>query len=347
MKKTVSFLLALVAVVSMNLSAFALKGTETDNLTNEEIMTETQETIGSLALAAAENSNISPSDVIAPNQSLRFPILIEENGAAVPLTEKHMEHHRLRLDKVSGKKAVRSVKIIEENGTYLLELNTLLGYPADIVEYSAVLNLIDKNSGKVSHSLPLNIAVGYKSISDDMVEGVANGDFIFIDNNAPVITAEQFERMDELTNGGAVTITNGDWSYEVRVGGQKSVNLLNNGRSIKEIVSQFEEQNFRFLSFPAGPAFDFTGTLSLDISEEMEDFEEIHLYSYYNGKLNKVYATLNEDEGTLSFKSKYTGRFVITDKAIPNGTVVELCDNSCDNISNNATISKPNPSTGA
>ncbi len=349
MKKTVSFLLALMAVVSMNLGAFALKSTEPSNPTTGEIMTEENKNeAGSLSLGAAENSDVTLRGVIAPNQSLRFPIFINENGTAVPLTEQHMEHHRLRISNVSHKNAVRSVKIVEDHGAYLLEVNTLLGYPTEIKEYNAVLNLLEKNSGKVIHSLPLNFGVGYNSISDDMVEGVANGEFIFIDNNAPVITAEQFERMDKLTNGGKVTITNGDWSYEVRVGGQKSVNLLHNERTIKEIVSQFQDQDFRFLSFPAGPAFDFTGTLTIDVSEELEQFEEIHLYSYYNGKLNKVHATLNEDDGTLSFKSKYTGRFVITDKAIKNGTVVENCDDSCDNISNSGnSTEKPNPSTGA
>jgi len=349
-KKTFAFLLSLMAVVSMNLSAIAFEGNQTNDLTTEEIVTEENNSIGSLSLGAAQNSDVTLSGVIAPNQSLRFPILINENGASVPLTEKHMENHRLRLDKVQNKKALRSAKIVEDKGAYLLEVNTLLGYPTDIAEYSAVLNLLEKNSGKITHTLPLHFGVGYNSISDDMVEGVANGEFIFIDNNAPVITEEQFERMDELTNGGKVTITNGDWSYEVRVGGQKSVNLLHHQRAIKEIVSHFQEQDFRFLSFPAGPAFDFTGTFTIDVSEELEQFEEIHLYSYYNGKLSKVHATLNEDEGSLSFKSKYTGRFVLTDKAIKNGTVVEDCDNSCDNVANNnsgSSNTKPNPSTGA
>lgn len=349
MKKTISFLLALMAVASMNLGAFAMEGGLQNDLTTGEIMTEVNNNeVGSLSLGTAENSELSLSGLIAPNQSLRFPILINENGASVPLTEQHMENHRLRVSNVSNKNAVRSVKVVEDNGTYLLEVNTLLGYPTDIQEYSAVLDLLEKSSGKVTHNLALNFAVGYNSIPDDMVEGVANGEFIFIDNNTPVITEEQFERMDKLTNGGKVTITNGDWTYEVRVGGQKSVNLLHNERAIKEIVSQFEDQDFRFLSFVAGPAFDFTGSFTLDVSEELEQWEEVHLYSYYNGKLNKVYTTLNEDDGTLSFKSKYTGRFVLTDKAIKSGTVVENCDESCDNISNNSgSTTKPNPSTGA
>ena len=73
-----------------------------------------------------------------------------------------------------------------------------------------------------------------------------------------------------MTNGDKVTFTNGVWRYEVRVSGQESVNMLHNEKAIKEISSKFEDQNFKYVSFPGGPSFYFTGTMTIDVSDEME-----------------------------------------------------------------------------
>lgn len=365
MKKSLSFLLALIAVASLSLNAFALENenAQQNDLTHEEIVAEnenenknenTQESgvteilEAGLSLGKAENSQLTLSGLIQPNQTLRFPILLtDENGKTVPLSDAHLEENRIRVETKDGRSAVNSIKVVEDNGTYLLEVKTLSGYPTKQTDYLGQLKLVKKTSGAVLHALDLSFSVGYASLSDEAVEAAKNGEYIFVDGSTPVITGSQFDQIDKALGGEKATLTNGSWTFEVRVTEQDSVNMLNNERAIKEIVTQFEDQNFKFLSFPAGPAFDFTGTLTIDVSDVMDDFDgNFYVYSYYNGRLNKVYATFNDFEETVSFKTKYMGRFVITDKEIKNGTVVE---NSSDDTGavQPSNPSKPNPDTGA
>lgn len=353
MKKSVSFVLALLCVLSMNLNAFAINE-NAEILNNESILLEENaeesapQTAG-LSLAADGESGLPLSGLLAPNQSLRFPILISDaNGNPVPLTDAHLEETRLRVETKDGRSAVRSIKVVEDDNGYALQVNTLSGYPSKITDYSGQLKLVKKTTGAVVHSLDLNFSVGYGRLSEETIAGVENGQYIYLDNDTPVITAEQFEKIDRLAKGEKVILTNGRWAYEVRVTEQDSVNLIHDEKPIKEILTQFEDQDFQFLNFPAGPAFDFTGTLTIDVSDAAESFDNLYLYSYYNGKLNKVYASYNEEEQTLSFKTKYFGRFVITDKEIPNGTVVNCDDTVGSNNNGSGSVStKPNPNTGA
>lgn len=354
MKKTVSFMLALIAVASMNLSALALETEVTEqNPINEEIIVEetVKESKTGLSLAADEESGIQLSGLLAPNQTLRFPIqLTNENGNTVVLSDKHLEEARLRVETKDGRSAVRSIKVVEDGSGYALEVKTLFGYPTKQTAYEGQLKLIKKTSGEVLHAIDLAFSVGYEAVSDEAVNDAKEGAYLFVDGSTPVITNKQFNAIDKVLNGEKVVLTNGEWAYEVRVSEQDSVNMLNNKKPIKEIITQFDDQNFKFLSFPAGPAFDFTGTLTIDISDVADDYEDIYVYSYYNGKLNKVYATVDLDEETVSFKTKYFGRFVITDKEIKNGTIVEDCvGEDCEETVNPSTPSgsaKPNPETG-
>ncbi len=358
MKKTVSFLLALMAVASMSLTAFALETTIDESAIEEITMGETitgAQEVG-LSLGKEENSELTLSGLLSPNQILRFPVMLtDENSETAQLNEKMLENKRIRLETKSGRSAVRSIKVVEEDGLYFLEVSTLSGYPSKITGYSGQLTLSDKTNGKELHSLPLSFSVGYHAVSDEAVESAKEGDYLLLDNNAPIITDKQFESIDKVMNGDKIVIAGDGWTYEVRVTEQPSVNMLHSQKIIKEIVTQFEDQEFKFLSFPAGSVFDFTGTMTIDVSGEMEDFGgEFYVYSYYNGKLNKVYASFDEEEETLSFPTKYMGRFVITDKEIKNGTVIEDCTIDCDDSivkpskpSKPSTPAKPNPETGA
>ncbi len=158
---------------------------------------------------------------------------------------------------------------------------------------------------------------------------------ITVKNASPIITEEQFRELDSQLETETLTIEGRGWSYDVRIKEQSTVNMKHYRRSISEIVQRFPEQEFLFLSFPAGPVFDFTGTLSIDVSDLLEEHDTLYAYSYYQGKLSRIWATVDEYEGTLSFPTKYFGHFVITDKEIPHGTVVS------------ATADKVNPHTGA
>ena len=64
--------------------------------------------------------------------------------------------------------------------------------------------------------------------------------------------------------------------------------------------------------------------MTIDLSEEMEDFGgQFYVYRYLQGRLHQLDATVDLDAQTLSFQTKNLGRFVITDKAIADGTLVD------------------------
>ena len=155
-----------------------------------------------------------------------------------------------------------------------------------------------------------------------------------------------------MSEGKEVTFANDDWEYSVRVNGMKDTNMVSNSDEIDEITEKYENNDFKFVSFPAGPEFRSTGTLSIDVSSEMDSYEgKFFVYRYLSGKLIKMDTTLNVDEEVLSLKTKQLGRFVITNKAITGTTVVENNGstsnggNANEDSSNNGT--ETNPDTGA
>ncbi len=108
--------------------------------------------------------------------------------------------------------------------------------------------------------------------------------------------------------------------YPVR----KAVNMLYNERAIREISSKFEDQNFKYVSFPGGPAFDFTGTMTIDVSEVMEDFRrQLPCLPLPQRRAGENRCNRRRDEETVSFETKNLGRFVLTDKEIADGTIVD------------------------
>ncbi len=344
MKRSLSFLLALMVVAGMNLNSFAVTAMN-DNNHPETITTEAASAV--LSLGMDEASGLTLSSILEANQSFRFPILLDGS----PAKAEQLEDYRLRVETAEGRGAVRSIKIVEEKGEYLLEVKTLSGYPNKLIDYVGQLKLVKKSGSKVEATMDLSFSAGYDKVPAASVQSAQADGQLFLDNSAPVITEAQFDFMDRELNGKVLTIHGKGWTYEGRISGQQDVNLVHNETINKDIVKQFKEQNFAFLNFPAAPTFDFNGQLTIDVSDYNEDFgNRFYLYSYYGNKLNRVLATYDEYEETLTFPTRWFGHFVLTDKEIADGTVVNCQDKETapsqpDN--NNSDQGKPNPETGA
>lgn len=311
MKKFVSMFLAVCAVSSMSVTAFARQA-EAINVTSDE----------AIKLSFGEEKF---EELLQPGQTYTYPLYIEqEDGSVVPLTDEHLEDVRLRAESKNGQNSISSFKVEEEDDVYQLEVVTEAGWPTEQVEVEGVVKAVKRSNGQIVSSAEANLTVGYPTINETALEGAENGEYVFIDAATPVISTEQFAELDEMTNGDKVTFTNGVWRYEVRVSGQESVNMLHNEKAIKEISSKFEDQNFKYVSFPGGPSFYFTGTMTIDVSDEMEDFGgNFYVYRYLRGKLEKIDAVVDTEEETISFETKNLGRFVITDKELADGTIVD------------------------
>lgn len=311
MKKFVSMFLAVCAMSAMSVSAFAQQAGAV-NVTSDQAM----------KLSFGEETF---NQMLLPGETYTYPLYLEgEDGTLVPLSEEQLKDVKLRAEKKGGKSAVASFQVEEKDNLYQLEVKTQAGWPTEQTEVEGAVKAVKRSNGQVVGTAEVELTVGYPTIRDEALAAAKADEYILVDNSAPVISEKQFQQLDRDVNGGKVTFTNGQWNYRVRISGQEAVNLLHNERAIKEVSSKFEDQNFKYVSFPGGPSFDFTGTLTIDVSDEMEEFGgSFYVYRYLRGALEKIDATVDLDEETISFETKNLGRFVITDREIADGTVVD------------------------
>ena len=259
MKKFVSMFLAVCAMSAMSVSAFAQQAGAV-NVTSDQAM----------KLSFGEETF---SQMLLPGETYTYPLYLEgEDGTLVPLSDELLKDVKLRAEKKGGKSAVASFQVEEKDNTYQLEVKTQAGWPTEQTEVEGAVKAVKRSNGQVVGTAEVELTVGYPTIRDEALSAAKADEYILVDNSAPVISEKQFQQLDRDVNGGKVTFTNGQWNYRVRISGQGAVNLLHNERAIKEVSSKFEDQNFKYVSFPGGPSFDFTGTLTIDVSDEMEEF---------------------------------------------------------------------------
>lgn len=331
MKKLLAFILAMTTAAAVSVTAFADTDGADDNSSTPTI-----------ALGADGDTDIaSGSALLTPGEEYNFPVSITgKDGEAEAIGEEHLKSYRVKVENRSGKAAMETAKFQKVDGQYVLTLKVKAGWPTEQTDVEYQVSLQDKTSYKEAAKTSAKFKTGYAFLADDAFAGLENGEYVQVDPSAPVIKAEQFEKMDDLAGGKAVTFFHDSWKYSVRVTGLESRNMLSNENAIKEIVSKFENQEFKFVSFPGGPTFDFTGELEIDVADISEDFDgDYYVYRYLNGKLSLLSSSYDKDEDTLTLKTNKLGRFVITNKEIKDGTVVVE--------TNGASGDKNNPDTGA
>ena len=126
--------------------------------------------------------------------------------------------------------------------------------------------------------------------------------------------------------------------------------MISSNAGIKEILSQFPDQDFKFYQFAGKPSFAATGTVELDVEDIVDDFDDLYTYRYADGKLYKLNPTYNEDDETLVFRTRTLDTFLVTNEKIEDGTVIEDADVDTDtdtDVDTDTDTDKGNPSTGA
>ncbi|MDD2956640.1 MAG: hypothetical protein PHD67_10080 [Oscillospiraceae bacterium] len=333
MKRLLAFLFAMTTAATVSVTAFA----DTDGADDNSAPV--------ISLAADGETDIaSGSALLTPGKEYNFPVILTAKGESAAISEDDLDSYRVKVDNVSGRSAMETAKFQKADGKYVLTLKVKAGWPTEQtkVEYRVLLQ--DKSSYKEVSRASAKFLAGYAVLPDSAFAEVADGEYVEVDPSAPVITEEQFEKMDELSGGKAVTFFHDSWKYSVRVTGLEGRNLLSNENAIKEIVSKFENNEFKFVSFPGGPVFDFTGALEIDVADISDDFDgKYFVYRYLGGKLSLMNSTYDEDEDVLTLKTNTLGRFVITNQEIKDGTVVVEMNSG----SSGSEGDKTNPDTGS
>ena len=353
MKKAMALLLAMVTAMSFATTAMAdTASTASDN---------DKEIIGIVLEKDEDGIALESGTLLTPGKEYKFPIYVKEEGNKTsPLTEDDLKSYNLRLEHEEGKSSLDSFKVVKEGDKNYLEVKVKAGWPTKQTEVSYRMKLVGRRAGMESvEALDINFLTGYEFASDSMVSSLGEDDYITADPNAPVFTKEQLERIASVNNYKKVTFANGSWTFQTSINDMDSINMLNNENAIKEIISAYPDNDFKFITFPAGTKFPGKGTLTVDVSDLEAGFKgNYYVYRYLNGKLTKLDASFVEEDETLVLETNTLGRFVITDKEIKDGsTVVEGMEPSSSETSSNSSSSengsnnsgnsgKPNHETG-
>ena len=243
----------------------------------------------------------------------------------------------------------RLQKVIEEHkGQYYLYVesrDTMTTKPVDI-KYN--VKLTPKSTTLPVFSQEVKFQYGYEEMGGDYIDSLDKGDTVEIDNSNPVITASQFNKIAKINDYKNVTLAGNGWEFTVNVSDESTKNLTHSNAGIKEVLSKFPDQDFKFFTFGAKPTFSGTGKLSLDVDDIVDDFDKMYTYRYADGKLYRINATFDADENTLSFRTNKLDNFLVTNELIKDGTVVTEVDNDNSSSSDKEeNTDKNNPTTGA
>lgn len=324
MRKTLSILLAAMLSLSVAATAFAVDP-------KNDIVLGTD----------ADSGLVLKDSLLEPGETYRFPVSISIAGAqATPLTEDMLEDYSFKISNTGEGNSMSEFVLDKIGGVYYITATVKAGWPAVTTEEEYSMKLTEKSNSKNAVEVAAAFETGYKTVSDDYIAGLAKEDEIKINNDTPVFTKSQLEKISDLNNNKKVTFTNDNWNYSVIISGMKDINMLHNNKAIPEILKKYENNNFEFLTFPAGTKFSTNGTMEIDVSNYTDDFGgKFFVYRYLDGKLTLINSSYNAEDEVMSFTTNTLGRFVITDKAVNDAVVIP------DNGSNNGNPS--NPSTGA
>ncbi len=310
--------------------------------------------------------------ILTPGKEYRFRLQYTAAGSEVSkedtsvtgptdFTDDQLTGNKFLIESKMGRSSMESFKIAKSSGKYYLIAKPKNGYPTKQTDVEYKVRLVDTKNGDILHEKTLAFKVGYPTVSDDDLFSASVEEPIFISNDAPVITEDQFDEINSYTSGKAASFTNGDWTINVRVGGLKDRNLYSTSSGIPEIETKFEDNQFKFISFPANPKFDYTAKVSVDVSQEADSFDDnFVVYRYNDGVLTRMDSKYDSDTSEVTFSTKEMGRFVITDVALGNSADIEdnvdgdtnngdnnNNNNNNSNNGNNNGATDSNPETGA
>ncbi len=369
MKKAIAALLAVSAALSVSTAVFASEmdilevnessssavsseGDIQEELPQEDVNEDGQEESDAVSqptaivFGADEDGIVLGDDLLEPGKEYRFPVQLTIEGQDVALSQEHMDSYKFTYAHVSGN-SVKNFKIEEDKGVYCLYVETRDTNATKELDSKYRIKLVKKSDNLPVISQEVEFSYGYAEMNGDYVSGLDKGDIIEIDQDYPVITESQFDKIAEINDYKNVTLAGPQWQFTVNVTDEGTKNMLSSNAGIKEVLSKFPEQEFKFFSFSGKPSFSATGTLALDVEDIMDEFDQMYTYRYADGRVYRIKATFNEEDNTLEFRTNRLDSFFVTDKLIKDGTIVS--DEESNNSSNGSETDtdKNNPDTGA
>ncbi len=299
----------------------------------------------SLVFHSDEDGTVLGEDLLEPGREYRFPAYVEFGGqrAKVAVSDELLKDYKFSYTRVTAS-GVKTFKIEERKGVYYLIIETKDTTPTKPVDVKYNVKLVRKSNNISVFSQEVKFSYGYDESNDDYINDLDKGDIVEIDNNRPVITKEQFNKIAKLNDYKNVTLAGAGWQFTVNVTDETTKNMVFTNAGVKEIMAKYPDQDFKFFRFGGKPSFNSTGKVALDVSDIVDDYENLNLYRYANGRVYKLNASYNAADETLEFRTNKLDTFFVTDKAIKDGTVI---DENIVSDGNSVNTDKNNPGTGA
>lgn len=286
---------------------------------------------------------------LQPEREYRFPVLVRyEDEVPSHLREEEMEGKRFTVSLRQGGDAVYTPTLEADGGRYYLVVKTKPYYGTRAAQAEFLIRLQDKSSGKKIAENTVQLAVGSSRMEDEDMGTVGEGEAFRVDNNFPIITKKQFQRLAKENNYRAVTLEGDGWEYTVNVTDLPDLNLYSTSAVSQDVLQKYPNQEFYFLTFPASPNFGITGTMVLDVEHLTEFDGEFYLYRRLGNRLYYLKTQYDEEERTLTFRPAQLGSYLITDRKLGD---VELtgagAGTTAGSSAGTAVIDSPNPDTGS
>ena len=299
----------------------------------------------SLVFHSDEDGTVLGEDLLEPGREYRFPAYVEFGGqrAKVAVSDELLKDYKFNYTRVTAS-GVKTFKIEEIKGVYYLIVETKDTTPTKPIDVKYNVKLVRKSNNISVFSQEVKFSYGYDESNDDYINDLDKGDIVEIDNNRPVITKEQFNKIAKLNDYKNVTLAGAGWQFTVNVTDETTKNMVFTNAGVKEIMAKYPDQDFKFFRFGGKPSFNSTGKVALDVSDIVDDYENLNLYRYANGRVYKLNASYNAADETLEFRTNKLDTFFVTDKAIKDGTVI---DENIVSDGNSVNTDKNNPGTGA
>ena len=296
-----------------------------------------------LILHSAEDGTVLGEDLLEPGKEYRFPAYVEIGGKKVVVNDDLLKDFKFNYTRVTAS-GVKTFKIEEIKGVYYLIVETKDTTPTKPIDVKYNVKLVRKSNNISVFTQEVKFSYGYDESNDDYINDLDKGDIVEIDNNRPVITKEQFNKIAKLNDYKNVTLAGAGWQFTVNVTDETTKNMVFTNAGVKEIMAKYPDQDFKFFRFGGKPSFNSTGKVALDVSDIVDDYENLNLYRYANGRVYKLNASYNAADETLEFRTNKLDTFFVTDKAIKDGTVI---DENIVSDGNSVNTDKNNPGTGA
>lgn len=355
MKKMLAVMLAAAASMSVGVTAFAddmnvVLDSNAPSSSDTETPEVPQGEPSAFVFGADEDGVILGEDVLEPGKEYKFPVSMTYGDKSYALTDEMLENYKFTYSKVTTK-GMKRFEIEEHKGTYYLYVRANETTAVEPIDIKYNVKLVNKEDNLTVFSQEVKFQYGYDEANSDYISDLSKGDIVEIDNNYPVITTSQFDKIAEINEYKNVTLAGSGWEFTVNVTDEKTKNMVFSNAGVKEVMAAFPDQDFKFFKFAGKPTFAATGRLALDVDDLVDEFDQMYTYRYADGKLYRINATFNSDENTLEFRTNKLDTFLVTNKLIKDGTVVDtdadVDSEESDENSNSSNSDKNNPSTGS